>query len=144
MTATARWSALASQSADISSSGLNSLADGSVMAPVTINNATNRYLYAVFELFLNTISTSSGSNVTLVVQVGGNAGANAPDNGISAGGGERYNFVLAASNTTHRAVFPMVRLYPTTCSIYVINNTGTAFNAASNTLKYEGYNEELV
>src|SRR5215210_746975 len=139
---TAQWATPSAAGANIAGIVLNSLANGSASAFVTHDNSTALDLYASVRLTLGSITPTTGGSVTLVVQSA--QGAQAPDNTASVGGGDSYNVPLAAGSGIKELNIPMVRLYPESLRLAVINNAGVALAASGNAIYVRPYNESVT
>lgn len=135
--AVAKWSAPSARSANILSTVANSLANGSESAVVTYDNSTNRDLYGTVTLKLGSITPATGGSVTLRITL--NDGTDTSDKA----GGDLYNSLLATGASAKIAVFPMVRLYPYSMRISVVNNSGVTLAGTSNELYIRPYNEDV-
>jgi hypothetical protein len=135
--AVAKWSAPSARSANILSTVANSLANGSESAVVTYDNSTNRDLYGVVTLKLGSITPATGGSVTLRITL--NDGTDTSDKA----GGDLYTSLLATGASAKIAVFPMVRLYPYSMRISVVNNSGVTLAGSSNELYIRPYNEDV-
>lgn len=135
--AVAKWSAPSARSANILSTVANSLANGSESAVVTYDNSTNRDLYGTVTLKLGSITPATGGSVTLRITL--NDGTDTSDKA----GGDLYTSLLATGASAKIAVFPMVRLYPYSMRISVVNNSGVTLAGSSNELYIRPYNEDV-
>ena len=135
--AVAKWSAPSARSANILATVANSLANGSESAVVTYDNSTNRDLYGTVTLKLGSITPATGGSVTLRITL--NDGTDTSDKA----GGDLYTSLLATGASAKIAVFPMVRLYPYSMRISVVNNSGVTLAGSSNELYIRPYNEDV-
>lgn len=142
--ATAKWATPSAQGANIASTTLDSLANGSTSSFVTYDNSTNLDLYANVEIDLGSITPSTGGSITLRVFATANAGGSVPDNTGSVGGGDVYTVPLTTSASAKVAIIPMVRLYPFSMRLCVTNNAGVALAASGNALKVQPFNESVA
>jgi hypothetical protein len=142
--ATAKWSTPSAQSADIASTTLNSLANTATSAFVTYDNSTNLDLYCNVEVDLGSITPATGGSITLCVFSTANAGGSVPDATASVGGGDRYTAPLTSGASAKQVIFPMVRLYPFSLRMCIINNSGVALNASGNGIRVQPYNESVA
>jgi hypothetical protein len=142
--AVATWNTPSAQGANIASTTLDSLANGSTSAFVTYDNSSNLDLYANIEVDLGSFTSTSGANILLRIHSTANAGASVPDDTGSVGGGEVYPYFLTVGASAKLCIFPMVRLYPFSLRIQITNFGGAAFAASSNAIKVQPYNEKVV
>jgi hypothetical protein len=140
--ATAKWATPSAQGANIASTTLDSLANGSTSAFVTHDNSTNLDLYASVEIALGSLTPTTGGSVTL--RVFSAQSADAPDNTGSVGGGEPYTVPLTVSAGAKVAIIPMIRLYPESMRLCVTNNAGVSLAATSNSIKVRPFNEAIA
>lgn len=136
--AIAKWAAPSARSANIASTTLNSLANGSESTAVTYNNSANYDLYAVVTIKLGSITPATGGSITLRVTL--NDGTDTADRI----GGDQYVIPLTTGAGAKVAVVNMVRLYPFNCLLSVVNNSGVTLNAAGNELYVRAWNEDIV
>lgn len=136
--AIAKWSTPSTRSANILSTVANSLANGSESAVVTYDNSTNRDLYGVVTLKLGSITPAAGGSITVRITV--NDGTDTSDRA----GGDLYTVLLNSGASAKVAIIPMVRLYPLSLRISVINNSGVAFAASANELYVRPFNEDVT
>jgi hypothetical protein len=136
--AIAKWSTPSTRSANILSTVANSLANGSESAVVTYDNSTNRDLYGVVTLKLGSITPAAGGSITVRITV--NDGTDTSDKA----GGDLYTVLLNSGASAKVAIIPMVRLYPLSLRISVINNSGVAFAASANELYVRPFNEDVT
>ena len=142
---TTKWEAPASIST-IFTTELNSLGDGGNQISSALSNdaAGELYLYADFELYINTTSArGSDARVELYILIeldgsnysyGGTALDPAPSMYVG-------SFQFDASGTAARyAHLRGVLLPPTDFKVLVINELGVAMASSSNTLKWVKYN----
>ena len=136
----AKWSAPSTRSSNLAETTLNSLANGSATTLITYDNSTNRNLYTNVALKLGSITPSAGGSVTLRVYAGD--GTDVPD----ANGGvfDSYTAALSSGASAKVVTFPMVRLYPFSCRLQVVNNSGVTLGASGNELYCTDYNEDIV
>lgn len=135
--AIAKWSTPSTRSANILSTVANSLANGSETAVVTYDNSTNKDLYGVVTLKLGSITPSAGGSVTLRITL--NDGTDTSDKA----GGDLYTAVLNSGASAKVVVFPMIRLYPFSLRISLVNNSGVTLAGSSNELYVRPYNEDV-
>jgi hypothetical protein len=136
--AVAKWAAPSARSSNFAGTTLNSLANGSESAVVTYDNSTNRDLYGVVTIKLGSITPSSGGTITLRVTL--NDGTDTADKI----GGDVYSILLTSGASAKVAVFNMVRLYPYSMRMSVLNNSGVAFAASGNELYVRPWNEDVT
>jgi hypothetical protein len=136
--AVAKWAAPSTRSSNFAGTTLNSLANGSESAVVTYDNSTNRDLYGVVTIKLGSITPSSGGTITLRVTL--NDGTDTSDRI----GGDVYSILLTSGASAKVAVFNMVRLYPYSMRMSVLNNSGVALAASGNELYVRPWNEDVT
>jgi hypothetical protein len=136
--AVAKWAAPSTRSSNFAGTTLNSLANGSESAVVTYDNSTNRDLYGLVTIKLGSITPSSGGTITLRVTL--NDGTDTADKI----GGDVYSILLTSGASAKVAVFNMVRLYPYSMRMSVLNNSGVAFASSGNELYVRPWNEDVT
>jgi hypothetical protein len=136
--AVAKWAAPSTRSSNFAGTTLNSLANAGESAVVTYDNSTNRDLYGVVTIKLGSITPSSGGTITLRVTL--NDGTDTADKI----GGDVYSILLTSGASAKVAVFNMVRLYPYSMRMSVLNNSGVAFASSGNELYVRPWNEDVT
>lgn len=136
----AKWSAPSTRSANIASSILNSLSNGSESAFITYDNSNNRDLYALITLKIGVINPVNGSSITLKVYSG--ELTDPPERSGSLA--DNYNSQLSVVGSAKIITFPFVRLYPFPCYFTITNNTGVSFPSSSNEFYVRPYNEDVT
>ena len=130
------------------STDLNALADDTVnVGGTAIDNTTNRYFYAEFELVLASVDLSAvdnpGVELYLVPSYDGTNYADTGTDGSSTAYPPTQYLVavlgVAETSAAHLAVSPHVMLDPLKFTPVVINKTGAALGATGNTLKSKYY-----
>lgn len=123
---------------NIAGTTLNSLANAGVSAFVTHDNSSNLDLYASVSVELGSIAAAAGSSISL--RVFSVSSTKTPDDPTTNAGGDVYTMPLLVSTSAKVIVFPMVRLYPESMRLQIVNNSGVTLNAASNALYVRPYN----
>jgi len=136
--AIAKWSTPSTRSANILSTVANSLANGSESAVVTYDNSSNRDLYGTVTLKLGSITPAAGGSITVRITV--SDGTDVSDRA----GGDLYTSLLSSGASAKIVVIPMVRLYPLSLRVSVINNSGVTFAASANELYIRPFNEDVT
>ena len=136
--AVAKWAAPSARSSNLAGTTLNSLANGSESTAVTYDNSTNRDLYGVVTIKLGSITPTAGRSITLRVTL--NDGTDTADRA----GGDLYSIPLTSGASAKVAVINMIRLYPYSMRLSVINNSGVAFAASGNELYVRPWNEDVT
>lgn len=136
--ALAKWATPGTRSSNLASTTLNSIANGSETAVVTYDNSTNKDLYGIVTIKLGSITPSSGGSVTLRITL--NDGTDTADKI----GGDQYTVPLTTTTGAKVAIINMVRLYPLSMRLSVINNSGVTTAASGNELYVRPWNEEIV
>lgn len=136
--AIAKWSTPSTRSANILSTVANSLANGSESAVVTYDNSSNKDLYGVVTLKLGSITPATGGSITIRITV--SDGTDVSDKA----GGDLYTSILSSGASAKIVVIPMVRLYPLSLRVSVINNSGVTFAASANELYIRPFNEDVT
>lgn len=142
--AVAKWAAPSAQGSNIAGATLDSLANNAVSAFVTYDNSTNLDLYGNIEIDLGSITPGTGGSITLCVFATANAAASIPDATASVGGGDRYTAPLLSGTGAKQVIIPMVRLYPFSLRMCVINNSGVALASSGNGIKVQPFNESVA
>lgn len=129
------------------STELNALADGGNDLGAEIDNSGNGDMYADFELLLaeQGSARSAGAFVALYIlpSVDGTNFCYGGDSLDPPANTWRANFPLDAAVTARYTTITHVLLPAGKFKILVMNETGQAFAATGNTLKYTLYNEEI-
>ena len=133
-----QWAEPRPRSSNFAGTTLNSLANGSESAVVTYENSTNRDLYGTVTIKLGSITPSTGGSITLRVTL--NDGTDTADRI----GGDLYVVPLTSGASAKVAVINMVRLYPYSMRLSVINNAGVALASSGNELYVRSFDEESV
>lgn len=136
--AIAKWAAPSTRSANLAGTTLNSLANAGESAVVTYDNSSNRDLYGTVTVKLGSITPTAGGSITLRVTL--NDGTDTADRI----GGDLYVVPLTSGASAKVAVINMVRLYPYSMRISVINNAGVAFAATGNEIYVRPFNEDIA
>ena len=136
--AVAKWATPSARSSNFAGTTLNSLANGSESAVVTYDNSTNRDLYGVVTIKLGSITPSTGGSITLRVTL--NDGTDTADKI----GGDLYVIPLTSGASAKVAVVNMVRLYPFSMRLSVVNNAGVSLAASGNELYVRPWNEDVT
>jgi hypothetical protein len=138
--AIAKWSLPNARSSNQAGTTLNSLANSTASALITYSNLDNRDLYAAVTIKLGSITPAAGGSVTLRVYSGD--GTDVPD--ANGGAFDSYVATLASGASAKVVTIPMVRLYPFSLRLQVVNNAGVAFAASGNELYLRTYNEDVT
>ena len=136
--AIAKWATPSARSSNFAGTTLNSLANAGESTVVTYDNSTNRDLYGTVTIKLGSITPSAGGSITLRVTL--NDGTDIADRI----GGDLYIVPLVSGASAKVAVINMVRLYPYSMRLSVINNSGVALAASGNELYVRPWNEDIV
>lgn len=136
--AIAKWATPSTRSSNFASTTLNSLANAGESNVVTYDNSTNRDLYGIITVKLGSITPSTGGSITVRVTL--NDGTDTADRL----GGDLYTIPLTSGASAKIAVFNMIRLYPLSMRISIINNSGVALNASGNEIYIRPWNEDIV
>jgi hypothetical protein len=132
-----KWSTPGTRSSNIAGSTLNSIATGSETAVVTYDNSTNKDLYGVLVVKLGSITPSTGGSITVRVTL--NDGTDTADKI----GGDLYVIPLTSGASAKVAVANMIRLYPFSMRISIVNNAGVTTAASGNELYITAFNEDV-
>jgi hypothetical protein len=126
---------------------LNSLANNARVIGAAIDNSTDKHRFMDVELFVNTQGSarSSGAYVALYLipsiddsnYTMGDASTSPPANTLVA-----TMPLDAATNSRYQSAL-LIPIPPHDFKILIENKTGQSYNAASNTLKYSRYEEEV-
>jgi len=136
--ATAKWATPSAQSSNFAGSTLNSLANGSESTAVTYDNSTNRDLYAVCTVLLGSITPASGGTISVRVTL--NDGTNTADQV----GGDLYTIPLTTTTSAKVSIINMIRIYPFSCRISIINNSGVTLASSGNSIFLRPWNEDVT
>jgi hypothetical protein len=136
--AIAKWSTPSTRSSNLAGTTLNSVANGSESARVTYDNSTTRDLYGFVTVKLGSITPATGGSVTL--RVTASDGTDLGD----AVGGDLYTMPLAAGASAKVVNVPLVRLYPYSLRLSVVNNAGVALAASGNEIYVRAFNEDVT
>jgi hypothetical protein len=136
--AIAKWATPSTRSSNFAGSTLNSLANAAESSVVTYDNSTNRDLYGTVTLKLGSITPSTGGSITIRVTL---------DDGTDTAdriGGDLYTVPLTTGASAKVAVVNMVRLYPYSMRVSVVNNAGVSLAASGNELYVRPWNEDVT
>ena len=136
--AIAKWAAPSTRSSNFAGTTLNSLANAGESSVVTYDNSTNRDPQGTVTIKLGSITPSTGGSITLRVTL--NDGTDTADRI----GGDLYVVPLTSGASAKVAVINMVRLYPYSMRLSVVNNAGVALAASGNELYVRPWNEDIV
>ena len=136
--AIAKWAAPSTRSSNFAGTTLNSLANAGESSVVTYDNSTNRDLYGTVTIKLGSITPSTSGSITLRVTL--NDGTDTADRI----GGDLYVVPLTSGASAKVAVINMVRLYPYSMRLSVVNNAGVALAASGNELYVRPWNEDIA
>lgn len=136
--AVAKWAAPSARSSNLAGSTLNSLANAGESAVVTYDNSTNRDLYGTVTIKLGSITPAAGGSITLRVTL--NDGTDTADRT----GGDLYVVPLTSGASAKVAIINMVRLYPYSMRLSVVNNAGVALASSGNELYVRPWNEDIA
>lgn len=136
--AVAKWAAPSARSSNIAGTTLNSLASGGESTVVTYDNSAALDLYSVVTIKLGSITPATGGSITLRVTL--SDGTDTADRI----GGDLYVVPLTSGAGAKVAVINMVRLYPFSMRLSVVNNAGVALAASGNELYVRPWNEDIA
>lgn len=143
--ALARWASPSSRISLNASSVLNSLsatAGSNESNAVTYDNSTNRNLYGAVTVTLGAPATTTLSGASISLRVTLSDGTSVADLKTA---GDIYTAQVLVNASAKVVIFPMVRIYPFSMRLSVINNTGVAFNASTgNDILVTPYSEEVA
>lgn len=138
--AVAKWAAPGTRSANLAGTALNSLANGSASSLITYDNGAARDLYAAVAIRLGSITPATAGSILLRVYAGD--GTDVPD--ANGGAFDAYVAALAAGASAKIVVIPMVRLYPFSLRLQVVNSAGVVLAASGNELYVTPFNEDVT
>jgi hypothetical protein len=139
--AVAKWAAPGTRSANLAGTTFNSLGNGSAATTaITYDNSTARDLYAIVTVKLGSLTPTTGGSITLRVYSGD--GTDTPD--LNGGAFDSYTAALTTTTGAKVVTFPMVRLYPFSTRLQIVNNAGPTTAASGNELYVRSYNEEVT
>lgn len=136
--AVAKWAAPSARSINFAGTTLNSLANAGESTVVTYDNSSNRDLYGVVTVKMGSITPATGGSIALRVTL--NDGTDTADRI----GGDLYVAPLLSGASTKVVVFNMVRLYPFSMRISIINNSGVTLASSGNELYVRPWNEDVA
>jgi len=142
------WSLFGSNPTSVLTTGLNSLAAGSVSAAsATYANQTNLDLYCDVELFLNTITPATGAYVSIYILAAVD-GTNFPaQSAADLRLTSTQLFCVIPIGTTaatvQRVAARNILLPPQPVQFVLDNQTGTVLNSTGNTVKVDAYSYNL-
>jgi hypothetical protein len=137
--AVAKWATPGTRSSNLAGTTFNSLANGSAGTAITYDNSTARDLYAAVTVKLGSLTPTTGGEITLRVYSGD--GTDTPD--LNGGSFDTYRAALTTTAGAKVVTFPMVRLYPFSGTLQVVNNAGVSTAASGNELFVRPYNEDV-
>lgn len=135
--AVVKWSTPSARSSNFAGTTLDSLANTNESSVVTYDNATNKDLYGLVTIKLGSLTPTTGASVTLRVTL--NDGTDTADRI----GGDLYVVPLTTTTGAKVAMINMVRLYPVSMRLSIINNSGVSFPASGNELYVTPFNEDV-
>jgi len=135
--AVAKWAAPSARSANLAGTTLNSLANAGESTAVNYDNSANRDLYGLVTIKLGSITPATGGSITVRVTL--NDGTDTADRA----GGDLYVVPLTSGASAKVAVLNMVRLYPYSMRLSLVNNAGVALAASGNELYIRPWNEDV-
>jgi hypothetical protein len=136
--AVAKWATPSTRSSNLASTTLNSIANGAETSAISYDNSTNRDLYGSVTIKLGSITPATGGSITLRVTL--NDGTDTADRI----GGDLYVVPLTSGASAKVAVINMVRLYPYSMRLSVVNNAGVAFASSGNEIYVRPWNEDIA
>jgi hypothetical protein len=137
--AVAKWATPGTRSSNLAGTTFNTLANGSAGTAITYDNSTARDLYAAVTVKLGSLTPTTGGEITLRVYSGD--GTDTPD--LNGGSFDTYRAALTTTAGAKVVTFPMVRLYPFSGALQVVNNAGVSTAASGNELFVRPYNEDV-
>jgi hypothetical protein len=105
---------------------------------VTYDNSSALALYATVTIKLGSITPATAGSISLRVTL--NDGTDTADKV----GGDVYVVQLLSGASAKVVNIPMVRLYPFSLRLSVVNNAGVAFAASGNELYVRTFNEDIA
>ena len=138
--ALAKWATPSTRSNNLAGTALNSIANGSAAAFITYDNSSNRDLYAIVTIKLGSITPTMGGSI--ILRVYSTDGTDTPD--ASGSSFDTYVVPLTTTASAKVATIPMVRLYPFSLRLQVVNVAGVATAASGNELYVRPYNEDVT
>ena len=136
--AIAKWAAPGTRSSNLAGTTLNSLANAGESAVVTYDNSTALNLYGVVTIKLGSITPATGGSISLRVTL--SDGTDTADRI----GGDLYVVPLTSGAGAKVAVLNMVRLYPFSMRLSVVNNAGVTLAASGNEIYVRPWNEDVA
>jgi hypothetical protein len=136
--AVAKWAAPQTRSSNLASTTLNALANGSESTRVTYDNSSTRDLYGLVTIKLGSINPAAGGSLTLRVTA-----TDGTDLGDAAVGGDLYTVALTSGASAKIVNIPMIRLYPFSLRLSIVNNSGVALAASGNEIYVTDFNEDV-
>jgi hypothetical protein len=136
--AIAKWATPSARSANLAGTALNSIATGSETATITYDNSTNKDLYGTVTIKLGSITPATAGSISLRVTL--NDGTDTADKI----GGDLYTVPLTSGASAKVAIINMVRLYPYSLRLSVVNNSGVSTAATGNEFYVRPWNEEVL
>jgi hypothetical protein len=138
--AVAKWAEPSTRSSNLAGTTFNSLANGSAGTAITYDNSSNRDLYAIVTVKLGSLTPTTGGSITLRVYSGD--GTDTPD--LNGGSFDSYTAALTTGASAKVVSFPMVRIYPFSLRLQIVNNAGVSTAASGNELYVCPYNENVT
>ena len=137
--ATAKWATPGTRSSNIAGTTLNSIAHLGESATMTYDNSSAKDLYGAVTVKLGAINAGVGASITLRVQF---IETDTPD---GRAGGDLYTSTVFRDGTSAAkiVIFNMVRLYPFSMRLAIINNTGVTLAGSGNELYVKPWNEDV-
>lgn len=140
--ATAKWGTPLTASGNIAGASLDGLTAGSTSAFVTLDNASDKALYALVEIVLGNFTAVAPASITLRVHYVGPSGTIPNDTGSLGGGSEIATVPVTTGASIKRVTVP-IRLLPFSARFQVTNNAGGNFAGSGNSIDVQKFNEDV-
>lgn len=136
--AIAKWATPGTRSSNIAGTTLNSLANNAESSVVTYDNSSNRDLYAAVCIKLGSITPATAGAISLRVTI--NDGTDTADRAA----GDVYPVSLNSGASAKVVIIPLVRLYPYSLRLSLVNNSGVSLAASGNEIYVRPFNEDIA
>lgn len=138
-----KWSSLASAASFWTSTELNSLANNTLSAAsAAYDNATNKNMFADFEIILGSWTPTTGGYISLYINPAPD-GTNYTDVKRESSQSLLGVWSLDTAAAARRLVLRGIQLPPYTVKFYIDNQSGASLNASGNSMKLWAYNPEI-
>lgn len=131
-----KWTTPTTESANLVTTELDSLADGAESSSFSVDNTTNKDLYLKFRIELGSITPASGGSIQLKLYN--------PNSDVGGSPAEFSVIELSAGAGVKEVERSILLPGPFNFNATVVNNTGVALASSGNGVYVQFYSEEVV